>query len=228
MVASGTGVLWYIQLLWVFSMLLLVVRKLEKDRLYHVFSKTNLYILLLLTVAIWGAAQVLNTPVVTVYRFGIYGLGFFIGYYVFSHNEVMERLGNYWIPLVVAAVVIGILFVKVYWGQPYAEAVVLKTFLCNVYAWIAVLAILAFMKVNGNFENPFSIFMKKKAWGLYVFHYLPLAMCAYYLHIYLPDMLPVLQYLLVTVSAFAGSFLFYEIISRIPVLRFCVLGIRQK
>ena len=228
MVASGTGVLWYIQLLWVFSMLLLVVRKLEKDRLYHVCSKTNLYILLLLTVAIWGAAQVLNTPVVTVYRFGIYGLGFFIGYYVFSHNEVMERLGNYWIPLVVAAVVIGILFVKVYWGQPYAEAVVLKTFLCNVYAWIAVLAILAFMKVNGNFENPFSIFMKKKAWGLYVFHYLPLAMCAYYLHIYLPDMLPVLHYLLVTVSAFAGSFLFYEIISRIPVLRFCVLGIRKK
>ena len=98
----------------------------------------------------------------------------------------------------------------------------------NVYAWIAVLAILAFMKVKGNFENPFSIFMKKKAWGLYVFHYLPLAMCAYYLHIYLPDMLPVLHYLLVTVSAFAGSFLLYEIISRIPVLRFCVLGIRKK
>ena len=31
MVASGTGVLWYIQLLWVFSMLLLVVRKLENS-----------------------------------------------------------------------------------------------------------------------------------------------------------------------------------------------------
>lgn len=54
MVVSGTGVLWYIQLLWVFSMLLLVARKLEKDRLYRVCSKTNLYILLLLTVAIWG------------------------------------------------------------------------------------------------------------------------------------------------------------------------------
>ena len=57
--------------------------------------------------------------------------------------------------------------------------------------------------------------------------------CDYYganrpLHIYLPDMLPVLHYLLVTVSAFAGSFLLYEIISRIPVLRFCVLGIRKK
>ena len=36
MVVSGTGVLWYIQVLWIVSMLLLVVRKLEKDRLYHI------------------------------------------------------------------------------------------------------------------------------------------------------------------------------------------------
>lgn len=31
---SGTGVLWFIQLLWLFSMLLVLIRKLEKEKLY--------------------------------------------------------------------------------------------------------------------------------------------------------------------------------------------------
>ena len=35
MAISGTGVLWYIQLLWIFSMLLIIIRKIEKDRFYH-------------------------------------------------------------------------------------------------------------------------------------------------------------------------------------------------
>ena len=34
MALSGIGVLWYIQLLWVFSMLLVLIRKIEKDRLW--------------------------------------------------------------------------------------------------------------------------------------------------------------------------------------------------
>lgn len=34
-------------------------------------------------------------------------------------------------------------------------------------------------------------------------------------------------YLLVTAAAFAGGLLLYEIISRIPVVRWCVLGIRR-
>ena len=34
-VLSGVGPLWYIQMLWLFSMLLLVVRKIEKDRVWN-------------------------------------------------------------------------------------------------------------------------------------------------------------------------------------------------
>lgn len=221
---SGTGPLWYIQLLWVFSMLLLLIRKMEKDKLYRLCEKVSVPILLLLVFVIWGAAQILNTPIVVVYRFGIYGVGFLLGYFIFSHDQVMEKLEKWWWMLSPAAVILGIVFVMEFWGEVYAEHAVLDTFLCNLYAWTAVLAVLAVMKKWGNFDNAFSRWMTRKSWGLYLFHYLPLAACAWYLHQY--TTLPALVlYLCVGVAAFAGAFLLYEIISRIPILRWCVCGI---
>ena len=92
MCISGIGPLWYIQMLWLFSLILIWIRKIEKDRVYNLAAKTNVFIIVLLGIAVYGAAQVLNTPIVVVYRFGIYGLGFLLGYFIFSHEEVMEKL----------------------------------------------------------------------------------------------------------------------------------------
>ena len=228
MCVSGTGVLWYIQLLWFFSLVLVVIRKIEKDRFYKVCAKTKPWILVLLAVAVWGAAQILNTPMIVVYRFGIYGLAFLIGYFCLSHDEVVERLSKWWIPLMVAALALCVAFVVVFWQQPYAEHVVLDTPLCNAFAWITCLAILAFLSKWGGFTNAFSQFMNRKSWGLYVFHYLPLAACAWYLHIYAPQTPVPVVYLLVTIAAFGGAFLLNEFISRIPVIRWCVLGIKKE
>lgn len=76
-VLSGVGPLWYIQMLWLFSMLLLAIRKMEKDRVWDFCSKAPIWSIVLLAIAVYGSAQVLNTPIVTVYRFGIYGFCFF-------------------------------------------------------------------------------------------------------------------------------------------------------
>lgn len=227
MAVSGIGPLWYIQLLWLFSLLLLLVRKVEKDSLYGLGEKANIPVLLCLTPVIWVAAQVLNTPIVEVYRFGIYGAGFFLGYFLFSHDAVMERLERWWLPLSLAAVGLGVGFVAVNWGEPYAGHAVRDTLLCSAYAWIAVLAILSVMKKWGGFENALSRFMAAKSWGLYLFHYLPLAACGWYLQTY-ATLPPLAVYLLVGVAAFAGGLALYEIIRRIPILRWCVCGIGGK
>ena len=226
MCLSGTGPLWYIQLLWVFSLLLTVFRRVEKDRLSTLCAHTTLPVLLAFTVVIWGAAQIGNVPVVVVYRFGIYGAGYLLGYLVFSHDEVMVRLEKAWLPLTAAALILGAAFTAVFWGQAYAGHEVLDTPLCNVFAWIAVLAVLAFMKKWGGFDNAFARWMTRKSWGLYLFHYLPLAACAYY--IYALPIPAVLKYLLTAASAVTGGVLLYDIISRIPVLRWCVCGISRK
>ncbi len=225
---SGTGPLWYIQLLWVFSILLLLIRKIEKDKLWLFCKSAGTVVALALTVVIYGSAQVLNTPIIVVYRFGIYGAGFLIGYFVFSHDDVMDRLEKSWILLSILAVVSGILFVVLFWGKSYPDHEVLDTFVCNLYAWLGTLGFLTFMKRWGGFENSFTNWMKKRSFGLYVFHYLPIAVSAWYLKLFSPQLSPVIIYLLVGVSGFAGAFLLNGVISKIPVIRWCVLGIRKE
>lgn len=225
MAVSGIGPLWYIQTLWIFSVLLILLRKVEKDRLYLLCRKASVILLIAFVFVIWASAQILNVPVITVYRFGIYGAGFFIGYFFFSHDEVMERLKKYWLSLTILAIILGVIFIAVFWGSPYAGHQVLDTLLCNGFAWIATLAILSFMKKWGNFENVFSKWITKKSWGLYIFHYLSLTVCAWYLSLYAPKLPIIFMYLCVGIAAFAGAFLLYEVISRIPVLKWCVCGI---
>ena len=228
MCLSGTGPLWYIQMLWLFSVLLLLVRKMEKDRFYHFCGKTNVGLLVALVVVIYGAAQVLNTPMVVVYRFGIYGAGFFIGYFLLSHDSVMEKVEKYWLLLSALGILSGIVFVIMYFGKPYPEHAVLDTVLCNGYAWFGTLGVLAFMKKWGNFNNSFTKWMCKKSWGLYIFHYLPIAASSWYLIQYAPNLQPIIIYTIVTIAGFFGAFLLDEIISRIPIIRWCVLGIKKE
>lgn len=227
MVVSGTGVLWYIQVLWVVSMLLPVVRKMEKDRFYNICGKVNILGLILLVIPVWGAAQILNTPVICVYRFGIYGCCFLLGYYVFSHEEVTDRLKKWCIPFAVTAIVLAVCYVVVYFGENYAEKPVVNSPLSIAYAWCACLAILGCMKRWGDHTCRFFKFMSTKNFGLYVFHYLALSAMAYFLK----ECTPVtgfFAYLLSAVAAFGGGLLLYEIISRIPFLNWCVLGIKKE
>lgn len=227
MALSGQGVLWFAQLLWFFSLILVLIKKIEKDRLYHLCGKANIIVLLLLTAAVYGSSLILNVPLITVFRVGIYLLGYLTGYFIFSHDEVMNKLSKWWRLLVPVALVLAVFFTYTYFGQDYTAHAVLDSPLCNAFAWIAILAILAVMNQYGNFENAFSKWMNRKSWGLYVFHYLVISAAAYYLKLYCGECPSVLIYLMTAIAAFAGAFALYEIISRIAVVRWCVLGIQK-
>lgn len=227
MCVSGTGPLWYIQLLWLYSVVLVALHRVERGRLLKLGARANVPVLLLLTVLIWGSAQVLNVPVILVYRCGIYGVAFFIGYFVLSHEAVQERLQRAWLPLTAAALVLMGAFCVVYWQKPYAEHSVLDTPLCNAFAWIAVLAILAVMGRFGRWDNRLTRYLNRQAWGLYIFHYLPLAAAAWYLQKW-GVRSPAAVYILTTLAAFFGAWLLDAVVGRIPVLRWCVLGIKGK
>ena len=148
MALSGTGVLWFIQLLWLFSMVLLLIRKIDKDRLWKLGGKANIIAILLMALVIWGAAQILNTPVVVVYRFGYYGAAFLLGYFVFSHDEVI------------------------------ATAPINRSILFTVFGWLASMAILSGAAKYADKQNAFTIWMSKNNFGLYVFHYLGISTAA--------------------------------------------------
>ena len=99
--------------------------------------------------------------------------------------------------------------------------------MCNLFAWFGTLGVLSFMKKWGDFDNKFSRWACKEAWGVYLFHYLPLAVSAWYLRQLAPNMFPVFVYLLVAFAAFFGAICLYNIVSRIPFIRWCVLGMKK-
>ncbi len=77
----------------------------------------------------------MNTPVICVYRFGIYGICFLLGYYVFSHEKVTDRLACVSVPLATAAVVLAVFYVRYYFGENYAEEPVVNSPFSILYGW---------------------------------------------------------------------------------------------
>ena len=223
---SGTGTLWYIQLLWLYCMILAFVRKFEKGKLYRICQKTTPAVILLLGILVWISGLILNMPLITVYRFGIYGFSFFLGYFVFAHDNVVERLCKWWYLYAAGAIGLGIPYLWISFGQDYTSGSILKSPLTVGYGWFVILTIFAVMKKWGNKQNAFTAWMSAKNFGLYVFHYLPLAVVCFYMDQYGKIPAPVC-YLIAAIASFAGGYLLYEIVSRIPVLRWCVLGIKK-
>lgn len=227
MVLSGTGPLWYMQMLWLFSILLFEIKRIENNHLWEVGKKTNLITLILLCIPVWISSLLLNTPVVVVYRFGLYLTMFLLGYYVFSHDEVIDILKRWFTLFLGIASILGIIFCMRYFGENYADAPINRTPLYIAYCWFGCLAILGGMAKHGNITNSFTQHMNKHSFGLYVFHYLGMTMVA--VLIAKPKLLPAPAiYLLTLVAGVASGYLFYEVISRLPFFRWAVLGIKKK
>lgn len=227
MAVSGIGVLWYIQMLWLLSVLLVLIRRIEKDRLWQLGGKGRIATMLLLTVPVWATAQILNTPVIVVYRFGLYGLMFLLGYFVFSHDEVMNALKKSFSLFAVLAAVLGIAFCAVFFGENYADAPVNRSPLFTGYAWFACLAILGGMAKYGDRETGFTQWMNRRSFGLYVFHYMGISAVA--LWVAKPGLLPVpVVYILSLLAGFAAGYLLQALVSRLPFFRWAVLGIGKE
>ena len=227
MAVSGIGVLWYIQVLWIFSILLVPVKKIEKGRLWTLGKRTGIIAILLMTVLVYGGAQILNTPVICVYRFGYYGVAFFLGYFVFSHDEVIGVLKKWFPAFLVVAVILGFAFCFKYFGENYADDPINRYPLFTSFGWFASMAFLGGAAKYLDYTNAFATFMSRHSFGLYIFHYLGISMIAVFIgarHI-LPA---ALVYLLSFISAFITSYILYEIISRIPFFRWAVLGIKKE
>ena len=231
MVCSGSGVLWFVHLLWIYSMVLVIVRNIEKGKLLQAGSKTPLWLIVLFFFPIWGAAQILNAPIISVYRFAFYFVFFMLGYYVFSNEEVMDRLKKYAVELIMIGVALSVIFAVLNFiirsGANYADKPVNRGPLYEASAYFGSLAMLAGMARFGDFSNDFTKWMSSHSFGLYVFHYLGISTVA--LVFAKNELLPApLCYLLSLVAGFVFGYGLYAIISRIPFFRWAVLGISRK
>lgn len=224
---SGIGPLWFIQMLFLFSCVLVLFRKIDKsDKIWSLCKKVSLPVIFLLFLLIWGAAQILNMPVLTMYRFGIYFISFLIGYFVFSHDNVQEKIEKICMPMLCCSVAGAVLYMRRYYGSNYISPASLQSVVTNLYLWIVILAVIGCSKKYFNRETAFTRYMAKASFGIYVLHY-PILIVTCYILQYLLNLPVIWNYIIALIVEIIMSFAAYEVIKRIPVVRYLVLGIKS-
>ena len=232
MAVSGIGPLWFIQVLWLLSLVLLLVRKLDRnDRFWTWCGQAKLVWVILLGVLYWlGAQTLVKHPrpesadgLLNLYKPLFYLIPFLLGYFVFSHDKVQEQLGKAWIPLLACAAVAGGVLIGTTFGQDNTSPQYLGSPLNNLYGWLMCLAMMAWFKARFDCTNAFSAYMTRSSFGFYILHYLVIAALGYMMKMY-TNLPPWAMYLLLCVAVFTLTPLLYEIIRRIPFVRWAVLG----
>ena len=229
---SGTGPLWFIQDLWLFSLLLLLIRKLDpKNRFYERCGKMGIVPVILLGLLFWlGEQTLIREPrpesldgLYNLYKPLFYLIPFLLGYFVFAHDAVQEKLAKAWVPLMGCAVVAGTVLVATTFGQDNTTPQYLGSPLNCLYGWLMCLAMMAWFKARFDRTGTFAGYMTRSSYGLYIVHYLVIASLGYMMKTY-TQLPPVAMYVILAVAVFTLSPLLYEVIRRIPLVRWCVLG----
>ena len=229
---SGTGPLWFIQLLWLLCLVLLLVRVLDKnDKLWNWCGKCSMILLLLLGVLFWLGEQTLAfnprpdslDGLWNLYKPFFYLVPFLLGYFVFSHDAVHEKVKSAWIPLMAAAVGSGIVLILTTFGQNNTTPEYLVSPLNCLYGWLMCLALMGWFHAYFDYTGRFATYMTRSSYGLYIVHYLVVASLGYMMKTYTQQP-PVAMYLILTIAVFTLSPLLYELLRRIPIVRWCVLG----
>ena len=239
---SGIGPLWFIQDLWLFSLVLVLIKVIEKGKLHNaigkLFQKESMGLTIALVVVgylfVWAGAQCsISHPnpesadgLWNLYRPLAYFVPFLLGYFVFSHDAVQERLAKMHLPLLMLALVTGAYFTIVMYGKNDTDPIVLKGWLCNLFAWFAILAMLGCFKAWADKTSPFATYMTRSSYGIYIVHYLVIASFGYMMKMY-TNLAPWMMYVILFFAVMLLSPAIYEILRRIPFVRWCVLGVKK-
>ena len=234
---SGIGPLWFVQDLWLFSLLLLIVHKVDGNKKCYNWcgklfeGKMAVGWLILLGTLFWvGQRTLVVNPrpetfdgLYNLYKPFFYLIPFLMGYFVFAHLHVQQAIAKAWIPLMAFAVASGSLLVATTFGQDNTTPQYLSSPLNCIYGWLMCLALMGWFAARFDCTNAFAGYMTRSSYGIYVVHYLVVASLGYMMKTYtaLP---PVAIYVILTVAVFALSPLLNELIRRIPFLRWCILG----
>lgn len=223
----GIGPLWFLHELFLASLLLLLFRAADrKGRLPRFCEKPRPLVFPLLFFTVWGSSYLLNTPLITVYRNGIYLLMFFLGYYLFSQEWVTAFLCRWRVPLGAAAVLLGAAYGAFFFGQDYTSAACLTHPFTNLYLWVMILALLGgahrWLNVTGRFWG----FLGSRSFGIYLLHYPVMVGVAFFLtH---SGSLPMATvYGLVLILTLAITLPLNELLRRTPILRLLLLGMKK-
>ena len=187
--------------------------------------------IVLLGLLFWAAEQTLiKNPreesadgLLNLYKPVFYFVVFLMGYFVFSHDEVQDKVRKAWLPLMICAVIAGIVLIVTTWGENNTSPQYLCSPMNCLYGWLMCLALIGLFNARYDCTNRFSQYMTRSSYGFYIVHYLVVAAFGYQMKVY-TDLPPVAMYIILTVAVFALTPVIYEVLHRIPFIRWCVFG----
>lgn len=230
---SGIGPLWFIQDLWAFSLILLLFHRLDpKGRFRNWCSKAGTVSIILMGALIFIGSRfmVMNPSIdrpqdglINLYRPIAYFVPFLLGYFVFCNEEVLGRVKAMCVPMTACAVIAGAAYCFVNWGKNCTTPEVLTSWLNCLYAWLMILALIGLFMQCFDKTNRFCQYMTRSSYGFYILHYAVMACFGYLLKVH-TALGPWIIYPLLMIIVFTVTPALYEILRRIPFLRWAILG----
>ena len=233
---SGIGPLWFIQLLWLYSLILISIRALDKEGKFNDLvsrafgTNVAVFIIVLFFGAFCYAGTILTNyeaPLMGLYRIPFYIVPFLFGYFFFSSDAFLERLRAFGPYGLVLFLLMAVLYTLRWYPECYTSSVVQEHWTTVVFASLGSVCLLSAALRYLDRPIPFlSSFLVPRSYGIYLLHYLPLVVFAYYMKQF-TDLSPEQIYPILLVSVPIVSIALYDVLRHIPVVRWLVLGMKN-
>lgn len=210
--------LWFLVYLYLISFAALLIICLQK-KYFPKFGggKLSYYAILFLFVPEWLSLYVLNIGGKSL---GQFLLLFLFGYYIFSEESILLTVKKYRFVSLALALLSGGFYTYL-----YCIANVRSSWITGLYiffGWMGIITLLGIGQTRLDFHNRASDYLTCASFPVYILH-MPVLVVVGFFVLKLPVGVAG-QFLLIAALSSLATFLLYELVKRVPVLRFC-LGI---
>ena len=210
--------LWFLLYLFVISLATLLIILLQKKRFPKFrFGDVSYFFIILLFVPEWLCEYVLNIGGKSLGQFMIL---FLFGYYILSEENISQKLKQYRYVSLAICILSGSLYAYLYCFENLRN--IWMTGLYIFFGWMGIITLLGIGQAKLNFYNRLSLYLTQASFSVYILH-MPILVVAGFFVLKLPVGVAG-QFFLIVLISLVATFLIYEIVKRVPVLRF-FLGI---
>lgn len=213
--------LWFLLYLFIISLSALLIVLLQK-KYFPKFGVGSIsyFFIILLFIPEWLCQYILNIGGKSL---GQFMMLFLFGYYILSEENVLQKLKQYRFVSLVLCILAGSVYVYLYCFENSRSIWI--TGFYNFFGWIGIITLLGIGQPKLDFHNQLSDYLAHASFPVYILH-MPILIVASFFVLKLPIGVAGQFSLIVLISVIA-TFLIYEIIKRVPILRF-FLGIAKQ
>lgn len=214
--------LWFLLYLFVISLAALLIILLQKKYLpkFRIGSISYFFIILLF-IPEWLCQYILNIGGKSLGQFMIL---FLFGYYILSEENILQKLKQYRFVSLAICLLSGSLYTYLYCFENIRDFRI--TGLYIFFGWTGIITLLGIGQSTLNIHNRLSVYLSQASFPVYILH-MPVLVVTGFFVLKLPVGVAG-QFGLIVLISFIATFLIYEIVKRVPVLRFFLGMAKQK